>query len=54
MPPLAFTLMARTIPPTSMPGFVQKVLSSIEMVAACILWGTWSSAISSRRSVSIV
>ena len=55
MRPLAlFACMARAIPPMSMPGFDQNVLSSIAIVAFCIVWGTASSEISSRRSSASV
>ena len=55
MRPLAlFAWNARTMPPTSTPGFDQNVLSSIEIVASCILFGTASIAIRSRRSSASV
>jgi hypothetical protein len=50
----AFAFSARMIPPTSTPGFVQKDLSSIAMVASCIFCGTASRPTTSRRSSSSV
>ena len=54
VPAALFACIARTMPPTSIPGLDQKVLSSIEIVACCIFSGTWPSSTSSRRSSSSV
>ena len=50
----AFAFIARMIPPISMPGFVQNDLSSIAIVASCIIFGTEPRSTSSRRSSSSV